>query len=142
MQTLVNTMQYILPEVEAQTTVDTLRDMDGKVSVNTLAEKGRRCLRRQSWQDTDVCDGHMSCSLRWLAKQWEMCRLTLVDTFPDTLSEVVAKIIAIKITCLKAEKPFKTDVDINAVLQPYTDVDTINEFEAVAPMHPKAYTFY
>ena len=34
-QTLVNTMQYGLPEVEAQTTVDHLGDMDGKASVNT-----------------------------------------------------------------------------------------------------------
>ena len=32
-------MQYSLPEVEAQTTVDTLRDMDGKASVNTLADR-------------------------------------------------------------------------------------------------------
>ena len=38
-ETLVNTMQYSLPEVEVQTTVDTLRDMDGKASVNTLAER-------------------------------------------------------------------------------------------------------
>ena len=37
-ETLVNTMQYSLPEVQAQTTVDTLRDIDGKASVNTLAE--------------------------------------------------------------------------------------------------------
>ena len=38
-ETLVNTMQYSLPEVQAQTTVDTLRDIDGKASVNTLAER-------------------------------------------------------------------------------------------------------
>ena len=38
-ETLGNTMQYSLPEVEVQTTVDTLRDMDGKASVNTLAER-------------------------------------------------------------------------------------------------------
>ena len=38
-ETLANTMQYSLPEVEVQTTVDTLRDMDGKASVNTLAER-------------------------------------------------------------------------------------------------------
>ena len=38
-ETLVNTMQYSLPEVEVLTTVDTLRDMDGKASVNTLAER-------------------------------------------------------------------------------------------------------
>ena len=33
-ETLVNTMQNTLPEVEAQTTVHTLRNMDGKASVN------------------------------------------------------------------------------------------------------------
>lgn len=38
-ETLVNTMQYSLPEIEVQTTVDTLRDMDSKASVNTLAER-------------------------------------------------------------------------------------------------------
>ena len=38
-ETLVNTMQYSLPEVEAQTTFDTLRDMDGKASVITLADR-------------------------------------------------------------------------------------------------------
>ena len=38
-ETLVNTMQYSLPEVQAQTTVDTLCDMDGKASVNTLADR-------------------------------------------------------------------------------------------------------
>ena len=38
-ETLVNTMQYSLPELEAQTTVDTLRDMDGKASVNTLVHR-------------------------------------------------------------------------------------------------------
>ena len=38
-ETLVNTMQYSLPEVEVLTTVDTLCDMDGKASVNTLAER-------------------------------------------------------------------------------------------------------
>ena len=35
-ETFVNTMDYSLPEVEAQTTVDTLRHMHGKASVNTL----------------------------------------------------------------------------------------------------------
>ena len=38
-ETLVNTMQYSLLEVEAQTIVDTLRDMDGKESVNTLVHR-------------------------------------------------------------------------------------------------------
>ena len=38
-ETLVNTMQYSLPEVEVLTTVVILRDMDGNASVNTLAER-------------------------------------------------------------------------------------------------------
>ena len=70
-----------------------------------------------------------------------LCRLTLVDTFPNTLSEVVAKTIPITITCVKAEAPVKTDGDIDEGLEAYTDVDKINEFEAVALVDPKAYTF-
>ena len=38
-ETLLNTIQYSLPEVEAQTTVDALRDMDAKASVNKLADR-------------------------------------------------------------------------------------------------------
>ena len=38
-ETLVNMMQYSLPEVEAQTTDDTLCYMDGKASVNTQADR-------------------------------------------------------------------------------------------------------
>ena len=70
-----------------------------------------------------------------------LCRLTLVDTFPNTLSEVVAKTIAITITCVKAEAPVKTDGEIDAGLEAYTDVATIHEFQAVALVHLKAYTF-
>ena len=79
--------------------------------------------------------------LRWLAKHWGTCTLTLVDKFPDTLSQVIAKTIALTIKCVKAEAPVKTDGDIDARLEAYTDVDTINEFKAVALVHPKAYTF-
>ena len=53
----------------------------------------------------------------------------------------VANTIAITITCVKIEALVKTDGDIDAGLQAYTDVDTINEFELVALVHPKAYTF-
>ena len=38
-ETLVNTMHYSLPKVEAQTPVDTLSDMDPKASANTLAKR-------------------------------------------------------------------------------------------------------
>ena len=54
---------------------------------------------------------------------------------------MVAKTIALTIKCVKAEAPVKTDGDIDAGLEAYTDVDTINEFKAVALVHPKAYTF-
>ena len=45
------------------------------------------------------------------------------------------------ITCVKAEAPVKTQGDIDEGLEAYTDVDTINEFEAVALVDPKAYIF-
>ena len=70
-----------------------------------------------------------------------MCRLTLDNTFADTLSELLAKTIAITITFVKADAPVKTDGDILAGLAAYTDVDTINEFQPVALFHLKAYTF-
>ena len=38
-ETLVNTMHYSLLKVEAQTPVDTLRDIDPKTSANTLANR-------------------------------------------------------------------------------------------------------
>ena len=57
----------------------------------------------------------------------------MVDAFPDTLSEVVGKTIPITITCVKAEAPVKRAGD--------TDFATINEFEAVALVHAKSYTF-
>ena len=46
--------------------------------------------------------------------QKTLCRQTLDDKFPDTLSEVVTKTIAITITCVKSEAPVKTDGDIDA----------------------------
>ena len=64
--------------------------------------------------------------------------LTLVDTFPDTLLEVVAKTFPKTITCVKAKVPVKTDGDIDAGLEAYTDVETINEFGAVALVDLKA----
>ena len=79
--------------------------------------------------------------LRWLAKHCDTCRRTQVYTFSDTPSEVVAKTVAITTTCVKAEAQVKTDGEIDTGLQAYTDVDTINEFQAVALVHRKAYTF-
>ena len=42
---------------------------------------------------------------------------------------------------MKAEAPVKTDGDIDQGLEAYTDVDTINEFEAMALVDAKPYTF-
>ena len=42
---------------------------------------------------------------------------------------------------VKAETPVKTDGDIDAGLEAYTDVAIINEFAAVALVHLKANTF-
>ena len=58
-----------------------------------------------------------------------------------TLLELVANRIAISITCVKTNAPVKTEGDIDAGLQAYTDLDTINDFEPVALVHLKAYTF-
>ena len=53
----------------------------------------------------------------------------LIDMFPDTLSEVVAKIIANTLTCAEAAPALKTDLD------------TLNEVEAEALAYTQAYTF-
>ena len=47
----------------------------------------------------------------------------LIDMFPDTLSEVVAKIIAHTLTCVEA------------------GLDTLNEVEAEALLYTQAHTF-
>lgn len=64
-----------------------------------------------------------------MAKHSATWRLTLVDTFPDTLPEVLAKTIADPLTCVEVKAPA------------YTDVDTINEFEALALVYPQSHTF-
>ena len=53
----------------------------------------------------------------------------MFDMFPDTLSEVVAKIIADTLTCVEAAPPVKTDLD------------TLNEVEAEALAYTQAHTF-
>ena len=70
-----------------------------------------------------------------------LCRLTLVDTFPDTISEVVAKTLVITITCVKTEAPVKTNGDIDAGLQAYTHVDKINEFKTCGTVASQGLTF-
>ena len=48
----------------------------------------------------------------------------LVDTLPDTLSEVVAKKIAHTLSCVEPEAPVKTEADTDAGVKAYTVVDT------------------
>ena len=76
-----------------------------------------------------------------MAKHSATWRLTLVDTFPDTLPEVLAKTIADPLTCVEVKAPVKTEGDIDAGLEAYTDVDTINEFEALALVYLQSHTF-
>lgn len=71
-----------------------------------------------------------------MAKQSVTWRLTLVDTFSDTLPEMMAKKIAETPTCVEVKAPVKSEGDIDAGLEAYTDVDTINEFEALALVYP------
>ena len=55
-------MQYSLPEVEAQTTVDTLRDLDGKASVNTLVHRvGEVNADKDCKTVTDVIGASLVC---------------------------------------------------------------------------------
>ena len=53
----------------------------------------------------------------------------LIDMFPDTLSEVVAKIIADTLTCVEAGPAVRTDPD------------TLDEVEAEALAYTQAHTF-
>ena len=76
-----------------------------------------------------------------MAKHSAAWRLTLVVTIPDKLPEVVPKTIAHTLTCVEVEAPVKTEGDIDAGLEAYTDVDTINEFEALALVYPQTHTF-
>lgn len=71
-----------------------------------------------------------------MAKQSVTWRLTLVDTFSDTLPEMMAKKIAETLTCVEVKAPVKSEGDIDAGLEASTDVDTINEFEALALVYP------
>lgn len=112
--------------------------MVGNASLNTVDYSVARCNADKVGKTlTDV----FGASLVAKTVGKTLCRLPLVGTFSDTLSEVVAKTIVIAIACVKVEAPVKTDADINAGLEAYTEVDTSNEFEAVALDHPKAYTF-
>ena len=64
----------------------------------------------------------------------------LVDTFHDTLSEVVAKTIADTLNCVVAEAPVKT-TDTLAGVKAYLCLDKLNEGEAEALVYTQAYKF-
>lgn len=54
---------------------------------------------------------------------------------------MMAKKIVETPTCVEVKAPVKSEGDIDAGLEAYTDVDTINEFEALALIYPQAHTF-
>ena len=64
----------------------------------------------------------------------------LVDTFHDTLSEVVANTIADTLTCVVAEAPVKR-TDALAGVKAYLCLDKLNEVEAEALVYTQAHTF-
>ena len=64
----------------------------------------------------------------------------LVDTFHDTLSEVVAKTIADTLTFVVAEAPVKT-TDTLAGVKAYLCFDKLNEVEAEGLVYTQAHTF-
>jgi len=51
----------------------------------------------------------------------------LVETLPDTISEVVAKTFADTVTCLKAKAPFKKEAGTLARVEAYPCLNTLNE---------------
>lgn len=54
---------------------------------------------------------------------------------------VLGKTFADTLTCVDCNAPVKTESDSNAALKPYTEVDTLNEDEAVAIVYTQALTF-
>ena len=58
--------------------------------------------------------------------------MALVDTVPDTISELVAKTIADTLSCVKAKAPVKTESLTVVPTRAYTVVHTLNEDKAEA----------
>ena len=56
----------------------------------------------------------------------------LVDTHPDTLAQVVHKIIAETVTSVQAEAPVKIEVESVAGIEAYRVVVTLNKIKAEA----------
>ena len=53
---------------------------------------------------------------------------------------VLGKTFADTLTCVDSNALVKTESDSNAALKPYTEVDTLNEDEAVAIVYTQALT--
>ena len=49
--------------------------------------------------------------------------------------------IAYTLTCVQSEAPVKTEIESNAGLKPYTEVETLKEDEAVAIVYTRAHMF-
>ena len=64
----------------------------------------------------------------------------LIDTFHDTLSEVVAKTIADTLTCVVAKAPGKP-ADTLAGVKAYFCLDKLKEVESEALVYTQAHTF-
>ena len=54
---------------------------------------------------------------------------------------VFGKKFAYTLTCVQSEAPVKTEIDSNAALKPYTEVETLKEDEAVAIVYARAHMF-
>lgn len=67
--------------------------------------------------------------------------MALVDTVPDTISELVAKTIADKLSCVKAKAPVKSESPTFVPVCAYTVVHTLNEVEAEALVYTQPYKF-
>ena len=56
----------------------------------------------------------------------------LVDTVPNTISELLAKKIADTLFCVKTKAPVRTEIPTFVPVRPYTVVDTLNEVKSEA----------
>ena len=54
---------------------------------------------------------------------------------------VFGKTFADTLTCVESETPVKTEIDSNAALKPYTEVETLKKDEAVAIVYTRAHMF-
>ena len=54
---------------------------------------------------------------------------------------VFGKTFADTLTCVESEAPVKTEIESNAALKPYTEVETLKEYKAVAIVSTQAHMF-